>query len=107
MIFRSPYPDIAVPEVALHRFVLGKAAQRSGIEELFVFGAAQGATPFATLLEANAPTPHVDIDPVQDLVVLPYSSGTTGFPKGVMLTHRNLVANLIQTSHLQRVAGQD
>src|ERR1051325_2494742 len=28
MIFRSPYPDIAVPEVALHRFVLGDAAQR-------------------------------------------------------------------------------
>src|SRR2546425_580552 len=27
MIFRSPYPDIAVPEVALHHFVLGKAAE--------------------------------------------------------------------------------
>jgi acyl-CoA synthetase (AMP-forming)/AMP-acid ligase II len=38
----------------------------------------------------------VDIDPASDLVALPYSSGTTGINKGVMLTHRNLVANLCQ-----------
>ena len=34
--------------------------------------------------------------PAPDLAVLPYSSGTTGLPKGVMLTHHNLVANLCQ-----------
>ena len=38
---------------------------------------------------------EVEIDP-EDLAVLPYSSGTTGLTKGVMLTHRNLVANLEQ-----------
>src|SRR5947208_12874455 len=70
----APFLDRAAP-----------AARRSGIEELFLFGAALGATPFAVLLDANAPAPHVDIDPAQDLVVLPYSSGTTGFPKGEML----------------------
>ena len=32
----------------------------------------------------------------EDLAALPYSSGTTGLPKGVMLSHRNLVVNLLQ-----------
>ncbi len=38
----------------------------------------------------------VEIDPMEDLAVLPYSSGTTGLPKGVMLTHFNLTSNLLQ-----------
>ena len=37
------------------------------------------------------------LDPATALVALPYSSGTTGFAKGVMLTHRNMVANVMQT----------
>ena len=39
------------------------------------------------------------IDPANDLAFLPYSSGTTGLPKGVMLTHRNLVANQLQMTN--------
>ncbi len=87
------------------------AAERSGIDEVFVLGEADAATPFAELLRDDREPPDVDIDPRQDLVVLPYSSGTTGFPKGVMLTHYNLVANLRQfearhhTSEADRVIG--
>ena len=33
------------------------------------------------------------IDSENDLALLQYTGGTTGFPKGVMLTHKNLVAN--------------
>ena len=39
---------------------------------------------------------QVPVDLKNDIVVLPYSSGTTGLPKGVMLSHHNLVANLVQ-----------
>lgn len=39
---------------------------------------------------------QVEVAP-DDVVALPYSSGTTGLSKGVMLTHRNLVANLVQS----------
>lgn len=45
-------------------------------------------------------------DPGQELAVVPYSSGTTGRPKGVMLTHRNLVANICQISGLLGVSGE-
>jgi len=73
------------------------AAQRSGIKELFVFGEAPGATPLASLLQNEGTVPPTQIDPLNDVVALPYSSGTTGLPKGVMLTHANLVANICQT----------
>ncbi|WP_346777650.1 AMP-binding protein [Rhodococcus sp. HNM0563] len=43
----------------------------------------------------------------EDLAALPYSSGTTGGPKGVMLTHRNIVANIAQTEHLLGVQCDD
>ncbi len=82
-----------------------EAARKSGIEEVFVFGSADGATPFSDLLQAGGEPPAVRIDPGADLVVLPYSSGTTGFPKGVMLTHRNLVANLCQCEGMKNFEG--
>jgi acyl-CoA synthetase (AMP-forming)/AMP-acid ligase II len=74
-----------------------EAAEGKGLRELFVFGEAEGATPFASLLEEDGTeAPAVGLNPREDVVVLPYSSGTTGICKGVMLTHRNLVANLAQ-----------
>jgi acyl-CoA synthetase (AMP-forming)/AMP-acid ligase II len=77
-----------------------EAAAEAGVEELFVFGSAPGATSFDPLLVDNGRAEQVEIDPLEDLIALPYSSGTTGLPKGVMLTHHNLVANVRQMEGL-------
>ena len=82
------------------------AAGRAGLAEVFVFGEAGGATPFSSLMSSGAP-PQAEIDPHNDLVVLPYSSGTTGYPKGVMLTHNNLVANVCQMNAVAPVGESD
>jgi acyl-CoA synthetase (AMP-forming)/AMP-acid ligase II len=41
------------------------------------------------------------IDPKKDVAYLAYSSGTTGLPKGVMLSHRNMVANVLQCKNTE------
>jgi acyl-CoA synthetase (AMP-forming)/AMP-acid ligase II len=74
-----------------------EAAAEARCRELYVFGDAPGATPFSALLEAGEDPPEVRIDP-GDTAALMYSSGTTGVPKGVELTHRGMVANLLQSA---------
>jgi acyl-CoA synthetase (AMP-forming)/AMP-acid ligase II len=77
-----------------------EAAARTQVRELFAIGEAPGATPFAALLQGNRHLPEVHINPREDVALLPYSSGTMGKPKGVMLTHYNLTALLQQIAPL-------
>ncbi|MGV9754295.1 4-coumarate--CoA ligase family protein [Streptomyces tricolor] len=67
-----------------------------GIREILVCDGAPGHRSLTDLLATTAPEPDVRIDPAEDLAALPYSSGTTGTPKGVMLTHRQIATNLAQ-----------
>ena len=185
MIYRSPEPDIEIPDVTLTEHVLGGAADRGdhpafidgptgdvttyaelaakvdavaallqskGIEKGEVVGlvgpngdewgiayhgilrAGAVVTPMNPLLTpdeigrqvensgtrlviddppgfvAEAPEEgepeEVEVDP-EELAVLPYSSGTTGLMKGVMLTHRNLVANIEQAWSSMPIAADD
>jgi acyl-CoA synthetase (AMP-forming)/AMP-acid ligase II len=74
-----------------------EAAAEVRCRELYVIGDAPGATPFGALLAHGDDPPAVRIDP-DDTAALMYSSGTTGVPKGVELSHRAIVANLMQSA---------
>ena len=85
-----------------------QAADRAGLDQVYVFGdAAAGASAFDVLLADDAPLPQVPIDVHTDIIALPYSSGTTGLPKGVMLSQANLVANLAQLEGIEPVTEHD
>ena len=103
--------------------VAREGAERAGIAEIVVAGDAAEATSLDELILAGVEAadaivpgepigtegeaPRVPIDPAVDLAVLPYSSGTTGLPKGVMLTHRNLIANIAQAQAVIGIADDD
>ncbi|UVJ41428.1 AMP-binding protein [Arthrobacter sp. CJ23] len=89
------------------------AAQAAGIpaQHLVVLdgGDAAAASGHPSLLEAlsaGLPAPDVRIDP-HAAAVIPYSSGTSGTPKGVMLSQHNLVANVAQSRALLGVNQDD
>jgi acyl-CoA synthetase (AMP-forming)/AMP-acid ligase II len=185
LIYRSPEPDIEIPDMTVHEHVIGQATER-GEHPAFIDGATGEVTTYAELAakvdasaallqdegirkgdvvalvgpnsaewgiayhgilraggvvtpmnplltpeergkqEGNAGaklliddppafvakanpgvTPaEVEVDP-GDLAVLPYSSGTTGLMKGVMLTHRNLVANIEQAWNSMPLDDED
>ncbi len=79
------------------RRMLGKSVLRKAFSELEVptpkIAESEGFYRMKELIQKTEPQPpEVEIDPAVDLASLPYTGGTTAAPKGVMLTHRNLIA---------------
>jgi acyl-CoA synthetase (AMP-forming)/AMP-acid ligase II len=76
-------------------------AGRTSVEHVIVFG----ETSFAELLDDRYVPPAPSVDPASDVATILHSSGSTGYPKGVLLTHRNMVANVYQTSVVAPLAA--
>ncbi|KAI3907073.1 hypothetical protein MKX01_027974 [Papaver californicum] len=83
----------------------GDGVDDSGIQVMCIDTPPEGCLHFSELTQCDETTtellPKVEIDS-DDVVALPYSSGTTGLPKGVMLTHKSLI-----TSVAQQVDGEN
>ena len=92
----SPFLDRAVAAVA-----------EAGLpaDAIIVLDGAEGHASLRDLLATTAEPPVQSVT-ATDTAVLPYSSGTTGRAKGVILTHRNLVANLQQITPLGHVTAE-
>jgi acyl-CoA synthetase (AMP-forming)/AMP-acid ligase II len=83
------------------------AIEGTAVEEIFVCAAAEGFRSVLELMRTQAAEPEVTIDPANDVAVLPYTSGTTGPAKGVLLTHRNIATNILQAEVMINVmAGE-
>lgn len=87
----------------------GPGAEAAGLSanDVVVLDGAAGYPSLRDLLADGASAPNVSFDPATHLAVIPYSSGTTGKPKGVKLTHTNLVANVLQTSPALKLDTHD
>jgi acyl-CoA synthetase (AMP-forming)/AMP-acid ligase II len=82
-----------------------KARPAAGVRLIVAGEADDGAASLTGLPVTAAAAPLVPITPEVDLAALPYSSGTTGLPNGVMLTRRTLVAGAAQCDPFVPGAG--
>ncbi|MEM4711618.1 MAG: AMP-binding protein [Archaeoglobaceae archaeon] len=104
--------DAEVSTLVIHSnfyHVFQSIREKVQVEKIIVVGGeVEGAHRLGRLIEQGEAKPLVsNIDPVEDVATICYTGGTTGPPKGVMLTHYNLVSNAIQLATAFGVSHMD
>jgi acyl-CoA synthetase (AMP-forming)/AMP-acid ligase II len=87
--------------------LLPVALEAAGERPVWTCDRVEGHPSVQDLLASQGPVPEVEVDAAEDVAVLPYSSGTTALPKGVMLTHASIGVNLRQVAALRDVTAED
>jgi long-chain acyl-CoA synthetase len=101
--------ETIITHESLHHFV-EKAKRGTNLRNIIVVGEKQRKNTylFGDLVGKHSSQPlNVEIRPKQDAAVIQYTGGTTGMPKGAMLTHYNLVSNAIMNAHWFRWSSND
>jgi acyl-CoA synthetase (AMP-forming)/AMP-acid ligase II len=87
--------------------LLPVALEAAGGRPVWTCDRVEGQRCIQDLLASTGPAPNVAVDAAEDVAVLPYSSGTTSLPKGVMLTHASIGVNLQQIDALHTMSPED
>ncbi len=90
--------------------VIDEVRQETGLKAVILTGSAKTGGTVALdkiLAEYQPEPPEVNLNPREDIAAIEYTGGTTGFPKGAMLTHYNLVANAIQNATWLKWSSDD
>jgi long-chain acyl-CoA synthetase len=90
----------------LFRKIKGIQSKCSSLQEVYTFDAVEGALHWTSIFGLGESIPASEVERLssevneEDLATIIYTSGTTGLPKGVMLSHRNIVMNVLNATKM-------